>query len=303
MQEGLRAATTLSYGTSVGVFGSFPVPISGKTGTAEKVVDGVLRDQSWWCGYGPRWGGKSAIALCVADRERRLRRRGRRAGGAEGARGALRRQGERRSPRCPPTDGRLRLLPPGSGHPPGPRPPLVRAAARPAPPRRRRRDRGLRHLGRRRHHALRRRGRRGLLRDAPADRRGHRLRRAAGRARDRPGPVPPRPAAALRGHDRAHAARLSARGGDARLAALDRPRAVPVPAVGVRQAPLRPRPRRLPRRPRAPAEPAGRRAAGGRARRSSRSCSSSGSPTSARPSSTSPRSSRASSSRAFAGRT
>jgi penicillin-binding protein 2 len=65
VQEGLREATTASYGTSVGVFGSFPVPISGKTGTAEKVVDGVLRDQSWWCGYGPPWGGKSGIALCV----------------------------------------------------------------------------------------------------------------------------------------------------------------------------------------------------------------------------------------------
>jgi penicillin-binding protein 2 len=65
VQEGLRDATTASYGTSSGVFGSFPVPISGKTGTAEKVVDGALRDQSWWCGYGPSWGGKSPIALCV----------------------------------------------------------------------------------------------------------------------------------------------------------------------------------------------------------------------------------------------
>ncbi|MBA2460441.1 MAG: penicillin-binding protein 2 [Actinobacteria bacterium] len=65
VEEGLRAATSLSYGTSVGVFGSFPVPIYGKTGTAEKVVDGVLRDQSWWCGYGPPWGDRSAIALCA----------------------------------------------------------------------------------------------------------------------------------------------------------------------------------------------------------------------------------------------
>ena len=65
VQEGLSAATSESYGTSVGVFGSFPVPIYGKTGTAEKVVDGRLRDQSWWCGYGPEWGGRSAIALCA----------------------------------------------------------------------------------------------------------------------------------------------------------------------------------------------------------------------------------------------
>ena len=65
VQEGLRAATSLPNGTSVGVFGSFPVPIYGKTGTAEKVVDGAMRDQSWWCGYGPEWGGRSPIAVCV----------------------------------------------------------------------------------------------------------------------------------------------------------------------------------------------------------------------------------------------
>jgi len=48
-----------SNGTSSGVFGSFPVPIAGKTGTAEKVVNlpgypvGHLEDQAWWCGWGP----------------------------------------------------------------------------------------------------------------------------------------------------------------------------------------------------------------------------------------------------------
>jgi penicillin-binding protein 2 len=57
VQEGLYLATHASYGTSSGVFQSFPVPIAGKTGTAEKIVDlgSFLRmmDQSWWCGYGP----------------------------------------------------------------------------------------------------------------------------------------------------------------------------------------------------------------------------------------------------------
>ncbi|MFL5965206.1 MAG: penicillin-binding protein 2 [Gaiellaceae bacterium] len=58
VRQGLLAATHSSYGTSVGVFGGFPVPIAGKTGTAEKVLDpgdGYPRlfDQSWWCGYGP----------------------------------------------------------------------------------------------------------------------------------------------------------------------------------------------------------------------------------------------------------
>jgi penicillin-binding protein 2 len=39
------------------VFSAFPIPIAGKTGTAEKVRDlgGYydLVDQSWFCGYGP----------------------------------------------------------------------------------------------------------------------------------------------------------------------------------------------------------------------------------------------------------
>jgi penicillin-binding protein 2 len=57
VKEGLYLATHASYGTSSGVFGSFPVPIAGKTGTAEKnvVLPGFtgLMDQAWWCGYGP----------------------------------------------------------------------------------------------------------------------------------------------------------------------------------------------------------------------------------------------------------
>jgi penicillin-binding protein 2 len=67
IDEGLRAATSASYGTSVGVFGSFPVPVAGKTGTAEKWNSELNRmlDQSWWCGYGPPAGRKGPIALCV----------------------------------------------------------------------------------------------------------------------------------------------------------------------------------------------------------------------------------------------
>ena len=38
MQEGLYDATHANYGTAAGIFGSFPVPIAGKTGTAEKYV-------------------------------------------------------------------------------------------------------------------------------------------------------------------------------------------------------------------------------------------------------------------------
>jgi penicillin-binding protein 2 len=67
VQEGLYLATHASYGTSSGVFSSFPVQIAGKTGTAEKSVDidGFQRmmDQAWWCGYGPT--DKPELVVCV----------------------------------------------------------------------------------------------------------------------------------------------------------------------------------------------------------------------------------------------
>jgi penicillin-binding protein 2 len=67
VQQALYDATHATYGTSQAVFGSFPVPIAGKTGTAEKFVtlpgfDG-LRDQSGWCGYGLYEA--SEIAVCA----------------------------------------------------------------------------------------------------------------------------------------------------------------------------------------------------------------------------------------------
>jgi penicillin-binding protein 2 len=67
VQEGLYAATHESYGTSSGIFGSFPVEIAGKTGTAEKFVrlPGYqgLQDQAWWCGYGPY--AKPELVVCA----------------------------------------------------------------------------------------------------------------------------------------------------------------------------------------------------------------------------------------------
>ena len=59
VRDGLYRATHASYGTATAVFGNFPIPIAGKTGTAEKVVQPpgyarpLLQDQSWWCGYAP----------------------------------------------------------------------------------------------------------------------------------------------------------------------------------------------------------------------------------------------------------
>ena len=71
IRDGLYPATHATYGTSSGVFASFPVPIAGKTGTAEKVVPvpgypaGHLEDQSWWCGYGPAATEAPRIVVCA----------------------------------------------------------------------------------------------------------------------------------------------------------------------------------------------------------------------------------------------
>jgi penicillin-binding protein 2 len=67
VQDALFDATHATYGTSQHVFGSFPVEIAGKTGTAEKFVKlpgfAGLMDQSWWCGYGPY--RKPELAVCA----------------------------------------------------------------------------------------------------------------------------------------------------------------------------------------------------------------------------------------------
>jgi penicillin-binding protein 2 len=72
VRDGLFRATHASYGTATAVFGNFPVPIAGKTGTAEKVVQPMgysqplLQDQSWWCGYGPAEATETPqIAVCA----------------------------------------------------------------------------------------------------------------------------------------------------------------------------------------------------------------------------------------------
>ena len=73
VREGLFQATHDSEGTSSGVFGSFPVPVAGKTGTAEKVVNlpgyplGHLEDQSWWCGWGP-FDGNEHVTTAGSER-------------------------------------------------------------------------------------------------------------------------------------------------------------------------------------------------------------------------------------------
>jgi penicillin-binding protein 2 len=69
VRDGLYEATHATVGTSYGVFGNFPVPIAGKTGTAEKIVTPpgtktpLTLSQSWWCGWGPF--DKPTIVVCA----------------------------------------------------------------------------------------------------------------------------------------------------------------------------------------------------------------------------------------------
>jgi penicillin-binding protein 2 len=68
VQQGLYGATHGVNGTATSVFSSFPVPIAGKTGTAEKVVPDInpydTTAQSWFCGYGPTQPVPE-LAVCV----------------------------------------------------------------------------------------------------------------------------------------------------------------------------------------------------------------------------------------------
>jgi penicillin-binding protein 2 len=71
VRQGLWEGTHLSFGTSYGVFGNFPVSIAGKTGTAEKVVTlpgyTGLQNQSWWCGYGPTDDAKLVVCAVIEN--------------------------------------------------------------------------------------------------------------------------------------------------------------------------------------------------------------------------------------------
>jgi penicillin-binding protein 2 len=73
VRDGLYAATHSAAGTSSNVFASYPVPISGKTGTAEKVVPlpgypiDHLEDQSWWCGWGPSDAAKIVVCALIEN--------------------------------------------------------------------------------------------------------------------------------------------------------------------------------------------------------------------------------------------
>ena len=116
---------------------------------------------------------------------------------------------------------------------------------------RRRGARRLRALGDHGDHARRHPGRPELLRHAPGGLRGGRRASASSLASlDRPGRLPALGARSTSATARRRCCSCSSAGAVvARLEALDRPRLLPLPAVRVREAAVRPLPRRLPRRP------------------------------------------------------
>ena len=72
VRQGLFEATHSSLGTSAAIFSGFPIPISGKTGTAEKAIDpgdGYLHtfNQAWWCGYGPSDSPKLVVCALIEN--------------------------------------------------------------------------------------------------------------------------------------------------------------------------------------------------------------------------------------------
>lgn len=69
IRQGLYMATHDPIGTSSAVFSSFPVPIAGKTGTAEKWSNQYKHNfnQAWWCGYGPTNQPKLVVCAVIEN--------------------------------------------------------------------------------------------------------------------------------------------------------------------------------------------------------------------------------------------
>jgi penicillin-binding protein 2 len=73
VRDGLFHATHDPSGTSSSTFATFPVPIAGKTGTAEKVVtlpgssSSQVLNQSLWCGWGPYDSPKIVVCAVIEN--------------------------------------------------------------------------------------------------------------------------------------------------------------------------------------------------------------------------------------------
>jgi penicillin-binding protein 2 len=65
IMQGLHAAATEPGGTSYPVFGGFPIPVAGKTGTAETTYQGVPQNQSWYVAMAPYDHPKIVVALTI----------------------------------------------------------------------------------------------------------------------------------------------------------------------------------------------------------------------------------------------
>ena len=63
--EGLHLAAQAPGGTSYPVFGNFPVPVAGKTGTAQRYVNGVESDQSWYMCLAPYPNPNIVVAATI----------------------------------------------------------------------------------------------------------------------------------------------------------------------------------------------------------------------------------------------
>jgi penicillin-binding protein 2 len=63
--NGLHLAAQAPGGTSYAVFGNFPVPVAGKTGTAQRYVNGVEQDQSWYMCLAPYPNPKIVVAATI----------------------------------------------------------------------------------------------------------------------------------------------------------------------------------------------------------------------------------------------
>ena len=65
IMDGLVDAAMSPGGTSYPVFGSFPVDIAGKTGTAETIVDGAPYDQAWYAALAPASDPKVVVVYTI----------------------------------------------------------------------------------------------------------------------------------------------------------------------------------------------------------------------------------------------
>ena len=67
IMDGLRQAASGPKGTSTAVFKGFPIPIAGKTGTAERPGGNYADDQAWYVALAPYDDPRYVVAVTVED--------------------------------------------------------------------------------------------------------------------------------------------------------------------------------------------------------------------------------------------